>query len=442
MSADISFAVKDIAPCRKSIEVSSTANKVTQIFNTVCKGVAQQAKLPGFRNGKAPRQVILQKYGKDIANEVREKLVRKALEDARSAEKFDMSGYVDVSEFTPAYNNDCAFTITLDVYPEITVPDYKAIKLDSEEYVEDTAEVEKALEEIATRFAAMEIVERAAAADDFVKANYSTDLEVTDANKDLAEGSERWIPLTANNFIPGATEALTGKSAGDKAEWTAEFPADFHNAELAGKSVKYNAEVIEVHGKNTPELNDELAKQAGAEDLNDLTEKIKESVKNRFLGEQRNKHRDVIVEKLLEGFECEVPQSLFEQEAHRQVHTIMQEEGLTHGHDCNHVHTDNCDHDDEDKSAQAATQTKAEERALKDLKSRIILRQIAEAEKVELNQYEVQMQLYSMAQHYGVSVEELTKQLQSTNSLQEFSEHVLMDKTLDTIAQIATGEKK
>jgi trigger factor len=442
MSADISFAVKDIAPCRKSIEVSSTADKVTQLFNTVCKGVAQQAKLPGFRNGKAPRQVILQKYGQDIANEVREKIVRKAIEDAKTSEKLDLSGFIDVSEFTPTYKQDCAFTITLDVYPEITVPDYKSIKLETAEYVEDAAELEKALEEIATRFAAMEVVERAAAAEDFVKANYTTDLEVNDANKDLAEGSERWIPLTDNNFIPGATDALTGKNAGDKAEWTAEFPADFHNAELAAKSVKYNAEVIEVHGRNTPELTDELAKQAGAEDLADLTEKIKESIKNRFDGEQRNKHRDAIVDALLDGFECEVPQSLFEQEAHRQVHTIMQEENLTHSHDCNHEHTADCDHDDEDTAAQAATQEKAEKRALKDLKSRIILRQIAETEKVELNQYEVQMQLYSMAQHYGVSVEELTKQLQSTNSLQEFSEHVLMDKTLDTIAQIATGEKK
>ena len=74
------------------------------------------------------------------------------------------------------------------------MPDYKSIKLETEEYVEDAAELEKALEEIATRFAAMEVVERAAAAEDFVKANYTTDLEVNDANKDLAEGTERWIP--------------------------------------------------------------------------------------------------------------------------------------------------------------------------------------------------------------------------------------------------------
>ncbi|WDE98249.1 trigger factor [Lentisphaera profundi] len=444
MSQALTYSISEVSPCRKAIAATSPAKDVTKLFNNACKQIGQQAKLPGFRDGKAPRTLILQKYGEQITKEIREKLVSQVVDKARENEKFEIAGYLDVAEFTPKANEDCAFTITIDIYPEITLPDYKSIKVELEEYVEDEAKIKEALTEMTARFSTMEVVDRPAEKEDFVKSNFSTDLEATEATKDVLCGEDRWIPLTENGFIPGATEALTGKSKGDKVTWTANFPADFHKDDLAGKAVEYTADIIEVHGRNTPELSDEIAVQAGATDVADLEGKIKESIKSQFENKQRSEQRDIIVDQLLEGFDCDLPQSLLDQEAHRQVHTIMSEEGLDHHHDCgddhDHVHNDDCGHSDEDKTAEAATQEKALVRATKDLKTRMILREVAKAEKVELNQYEVQMQLYSMAQHYGMSVEDLTKQLQQTNSLHEFTDHVLMDKTLDKIVDIASGK--
>lgn len=444
MSQALTYSIKEISACRKELEVNSPAKEVTQLFNNVCKQIGQQAQFPGFRNGKVPRTLILQKYGEKINQEISEKLVSKAVDQARENEKFEIAGYLDVAEFTPKYNEDCSFTITLDIYPTITLPDYKSVKVELEEYVEDEAKVKASLEEMAARFSTMEVVDRPAEKEDFVKSNFSTDLEATEATKDVLSGEDRWIPLTENGFIPGATEALSGKSKGDKVTWTADFPEDFHKAELAGKSVEYTADIIEVHGRNTPELSDEIAVQAGAKDLADLEEKIKESLKSQFENSQRSEKRDEIVDQLLKDFDCDLPQHLLDQETHRQVHTIMAEEGLDHHHNCDgghdHVHSDDCGHSEEDKAAEAATQEKALAAATKDLKTRMILREVAKAEKVELNQYEVQMQLYSMAQHYNMSVEDLTKQLQQTNSLHEFTDHVLMDKTLDKIVDIASGK--
>ena len=426
MSQAISYSMSDVAPCRKSIEATTPAKEVTVLFNNVCKKIAGQVKFPGFRSGKAPRTLILQKYSSEIANEIREKLVSQAVEKATKEEKLEVAGYLDVAEFTPQYNQDCTFKITLDFYPEITLPDYKAVSVDSEEYSEDEEKVKEAMEEMAARFSTMEVVDRPAAKEDFVKSNFSTDLEATDDTKDVLAGEDRWIPLTENGFIPGATEALVGKSKGDSATWTAEFPEDFHKAALAGKSVVYTAEVIEVHGRNTPELSDEIAVQAGAKDLADLEEKIKESLKNQFESTQRSAQREEVTKQLLEGFDCELPKFLLEQETERQIHTVMAELGKTPV---------------EGESVEEEVKEKAEIQAAKDLKTRIILRKVAKEEKVELNQYEVQMQLYSMAQHYNMSVEDLTKQLQSTNSLHEFTDHVLMDKTLDKIVDIASGKE-
>ena len=199
-----------------------------------------------------------------------------------------------------------------------------------------------------------------------------------------------------------------------------------HADYYADDSSHYTAEVIEVHGRNTPELSDEIAVQAGAKDLADLEEKIKESLKNQFESTQRSAQREEVTKQLLEGFDCELPKFLLEQETERQIHTVMAELGKTPV---------------EGESVEEEVKEKAEVQAAKDLKTRIILRKVAKEEKVELNQYEVQMQLYSMAQHYNMSVEDLTKQLQSTNSLHEFTDHVLMDKTLDKIVDIASGKE-
>jgi len=442
MSQALTYSIKELSACRKELEVNTPAKEVTQLYNNLCKQIGQQGQFPGFRNGKVPRTLILQKHGEQINKEISEKLVSNAVDQARENEKFEIAGYLDVADFTPKYNEDCSFKITLDIYPTITLPDYKAVKVELEEYKEDEAKVKEALEEMAARFSTMEVVDRPAEKEDFVKSNFSTDLEATEATKDVLAGEDRWIPLTENGFIPGATEALSGKSKGDKVTWTADFPEDFHKAELAGKLVEYTADIIEVHGRNTPELSDEIAVQAGAKDLADLEGKIKESLKSQFDNAQRSEKRDEIVDQLLKDFDCDLPQFLLEQEAHRQVQTIMSEEGLDN-HNCGHGSTDekqDCCPSDEDKAAEAATQEKALERATKDLKTRMILREVAKEEKVELNQYEVQMQLYSMAQHYGMSVEDLTKQLQQTNSLHEFTDHVLMDKTLDKIVDIASGK--
>ncbi|EDM29004.1 trigger factor [Lentisphaera araneosa HTCC2155] len=443
MSQALTYSINELSACRKELEVNTPAQEVTQLFNNVCKQIGQQAKFPGFRNGKVPRTLILQKYGEQIKKEISEKLVSKAVDQARESEKFEIAGYLDVADFTPKYNEDCAFKITLDIYPTITLPDYKSVKVELEEYVEDEAKVKESLEEMAARFSTMEVVDRPAEKEDFVKSNFSTDLEATEATKDVLAGEDRWIPLTENGFIPGATEALSGKSKGDKVTWTADFPEDFHNAELAGKSVEYTADIIEVHGRNAPELSDEIAVQAGAKDLADIEEKIKESLKSQFENKQRSEKRDEIVAQLLEGFDCDLPQHLLEQETHRQVHTIMAEEGIEAPEQCGHNDSDekhDCCPSEEKTAAETATQEKALAAATKDLKTRMILREVAKEEKVELNQYEVQMQLYSMAQHYNMSVEDLTKQLQETNSLHEFTDHVLMDKTLDKIVDIASGK--
>ena len=205
MSSELTYTINEVAPCRKEIEVTSPAAQITTLTNNALKQLSAQVKLPGFRNGKAPKTILLQKYGKEISNDLREKLVSNAVQKVTADEKYEIAGYMDVAEFEPKQGQDCTFKVTIDIYPEVELPDYKSFKVETAEYTEDEAKVQEALDQTAARFGTLQKVDRPAEKDDFVKAALAQTSK-TKLQKKFSGGEDRWIPLIEDSFIQVITK--------------------------------------------------------------------------------------------------------------------------------------------------------------------------------------------------------------------------------------------
>ncbi len=418
--------VTEVESCRKKVQVTVPSADVKKFYDKAVEACNASARLPGFRPGKAPRNILMQKHGAQIVDTVRRQLLDETFNQLLKDEATAPIGSPELDLPEVSETADCTMTLTYDVNPTFSLPDYRSLKLAKKAYVEDAAKVESALSDVAERFSTLTKVDRAAATGDFVKVDFTSNLPAEGAAKDMAAGTGRWFPLNERSIVPGLAAALTGKSAGEKASWTAEFTADSAIPELAGKSAQFEATLVEVHGKNAPAIDDELAKKAGLTTVVELRERVTENLKRGFEGEETGRLKEEALDQLLAGFECPLPPTVLRKEIERNFHALQHQHG--HDHDCNTLNPD-----DDAKLKEEATI-----KATRDLKARFILKRIAKLEKVSVSQYEVQMQLYIMAQHYGVKPDALAQQLQSTNSMQEFVEHVQVDKALATVVELAT----
>ena len=441
--------IKEIESCRKEVKVEVPQKEVKAAFDSTLNVLKTRVNLPGFRPGKAPKALILKKYNKEVEDQVRQDIFRAVMESMFKDESTSPVSQPEIDESEIKSSEDFSFSMKFDVSPSFEVPDYKSFKIETTEFKEDEKAVEEQLSEIRERYGKLELVERAAEAEDFVKCDFDANLEVEEgveipeSAQGVLKGEGRWIPVKEQSLLPNALEGLKGKKAGEEAEWEATFeeayPVDF----LQGKKVTYKCKVEEVHGRVLPELDDELAKQAGAESVEDLKSKLSESQKAQHDSEEINKNKEAILDQLIDGFECELPPTLFKSEVSRQAHSLKHEKGVEH--DCNevgHEHTEACGHTEEQLKEDEALNKEAEEKASRELKTRFLLRKIAKAEDVKVEEYELQYQIYMMAQQFRVDPQTFRQQLESNGSIEEFKEQILVDKTLGKIVELCSPKKE
>lgn len=442
--------VQEIETCRKEVKVEVPQKEVKAAYDSTLNVLKTRVNLPGFRPGKAPKALILKKFNKEVEDQVRQDIFRAAMETLFDDEATAPVSQPEIDEGEIAQNSDFSFSMKYDVSPAIEVPDYKSMEIEKTEFKEDDKAVEEQLKEVRERYAKLEIVERGAEEDDFVKCDFEGDIEVEEgteipeAAEGVLKGEGRWIPVKEQSLLPNALEGLKGKKAGEEVTWEAEFEETYPVEFLQSKKVTYKCKVEEVHGRVLPELDDELAKQAGAESVEDLKSKLTESQKQQHTTEEINKNKEAILDKLIDGFECELPPTLLKSEIDRQAHSLMHEKGMEHDckKDVSEEHGEDCCPSEEETKEKAELKKEAEEKAKRELKTRFLLRKIAKAEEVKVEDYELQYQIYMMAQQFRVDPQTFRQQLESNGSIEEFKEQILIDKTLGKIVEINSPKEE
>ena len=330
----MNIEIKDVSETRKSLVVTLDQAEVAAEHQAVVGEISKQARLPGFRPGKAPAAMIIKRYGKEIGEEFKQKVLAKAYRGGLEQSKLEPLNITDVQEGEIAADKAATVTITLDVRPTFTLPDYAGLptEIQSVEVTDD--EVEKAIDSLRAERADFKIAERPAAKGDYVKLAYEgtvdgkSILEIAPEKQIYAKVPQTWEEVEGENegLIPGLGKQLAGFAKGDKKDVTVTFPAEFAAVPaLAGKTAVYTVEVQEIRERVLPEMDEAFFKSNQADDLEGLKTNARNNLKQRKEFENRQAQRRQVTEALNAKVEFAVPESLVESETQQVLRNFIEE---------------------------------------------------------------------------------------------------------------------
>jgi len=420
----VNVSVENLAPCKKLVRVELDAAAVDTAFDAITKDYQKQAALPGFRPGKAPRAMVEKKFEAEIKDEAKRKLISENYRQAIADQKIQVVGYPDIEEVQFGRGQALQFTATVETAPEFQLPEYKGLPATLETKSVTDADVEKALDLLRGQHANYNPVVRSLVNGDIAVVNYTGTCEgkaiteLAPTAKGLTEQKNFWVETTEGSFIPGFAEQLLGAKAGDKRTVNVDFPADFVTPQLQGKKGVYDVELVEVKEKSLPELNDELAKKFGAENLEKLKAGVRTDLENELKYSQSKAIRAQVVRALLGRVNFELPESAVANETRNVVYDLVRQ-NTQRGVGRELIEKQK----DEIYSAAA---TNAKER----VKLAFLVGRIATQEKIEATQEDVIKRAQQLAMMYQMSFDQFIKDLQKRDGVNELYEQVLHEKVL------------
>ena len=430
----MNVTVETLAPCRKLLRVEVDAQAVDEAFAAVTKDFQKQASLPGFRPGKAPRELVAKKYEADIKAEAKRKLIGDAYRKAVDEKKIAAVGYPDIEEIQFGRGQALQFAATIETAPEFQMPDYKGLRVKREARSVTDADVERALELLRRQHTKFETVARAARPGDIAVVNYTGTCDgkpITDTAptaKGLTEQKNFWVDIGPEAFLPGFAEQLAGARAGDRRAVSMDFPADFVTKELAGKKGAFDIEVVEVKEKVLPPADDAFARLYDAESPEKLRAGVRRDLENELNYSQAKAIRTQVIRGLLDRVNFDLPESAVAQETRNAVYDIVRQNtkrGVTR----------EMIERQKEEIYSAATHN-AKER----VKLSFLIQRIAEKEELKVSQEEILKRAQSLAALYQIPLEKFLKDLQKRNGVPELYEQILHEKALDLLEKSAVIE--
>lgn len=430
----MNVTVENLAACKKLMRVEIEAQKVDETFDSITKDFQKQASLPGFRPGKAPRDMVLRKYEQDIAEEVKRKLISESYRDALKQQKLDVIGYPDIEEIQFGRGQALQFAATLETAPEFELPEYKGLPAKKETRTVTEEDMNRALDTLRKQQIDFKTVERPAQNGDVVVVNYTGTVDgkpITDVAptaKGLTEQKNFWVEMEPQSFIPGFADQILGAKAGDKRTVNVDFPADFVTPQLQGKKGVYEVEVVEVKEKILPALDEAFAKSFGAENMEKLREGVRRDLENELNYSQNKSVRDQVIRALLNRVNFDLPESAVQQETRNVVYDLVRENqkrGISR----------DLIEQQKDQIYSAAAQN-AKER----VKVQFLLHKIAEKESLKISNEEITHRIGTLASVYQIPVEKFVKDLQKRNGFGEIYEQLLTEKAVNFLQENAKIE--
>lgn len=299
---------------KKEYKVTIPAKDMQKKVEEKVAEVAKTVKLPGFRPGHAPKEMLMQKYKNSVMGEALDDLVNEASNELikKNSLKPAMAPSVKITKFEE--DKDIEFDVSVEVLPEIKVNDLSAIKLEKLTAEVPAEEVEKTLNYLSSsRRETVKLEEkRVSQKGDVLVIDFVGSVDGVEFQG--GKGNDYPLELGSNSFIPGFEDQLIGKNAGDKVDVNVKFPKEYHAKDLADKDSLFKVEIKEIRVKKDVEINDEFAKSMGEKDLAALKEKISARIKQDYDSASRMKLKRALLDVLDNEYKFELPESLVEAE--------------------------------------------------------------------------------------------------------------------------------
>ncbi len=305
---------------RASITVEITKAELEPAINKVYMKVRKDITIPGFRKGKAPRAIIEAAYGKHVFFEdAIEELYPEIYKNCVLSQK-DLKpvGRPMVTKMEIVENDSVELVIATDLYPEVTLGDYKGLEVEKAEVSVSESEIDAEIDRMAQNVARISSVERAAQNGDTAVIDFEG--FKNGVAFEGGKGEKYDLKLGSGSFIPGFEEQVVGMCAGEEKDVNVTFPEDYHAAELAGAPVVFKVKLHEVKETIVPEKDDEFAKDVSEFDtIAELRADIeKKLLENKQSGVDRA-FQNAAIEKAVENMTVEIPDSMVEEELERQM---------------------------------------------------------------------------------------------------------------------------
>ena len=433
----MNLEIKEISPTRKSLVVTLDAAEVDAEHQAVVGEFSRMARLPGFRPGKAPAAMVAKRFGKEIAEEFKQKVVAKAYREGSAQAKLDVVQVTNAEEGVIAPGVAATITITVDLRPEFKLPDLAGFTTEVLPAEPTEAEVDATIEALRAEKADFKVAARAAAKGDYVKLAYEGRvegkpiMEIAPDQQIYGRVPQTWEEVEGPNegVIPGLGKQIGGLAAGEKRDVTITFPADFAAVPaLAGQVATYAVEVQEVRERTLPPLDEAFLQAHQADTLDLLKTNVRNQLKLRRAQENHRAQRSQVLRQLGErAGEFPVPDSLVEEETQGVLRNFIEQQ-MRRGVPAEQFEKD-----------KKEIYEGARQRAVAQVRNRFLLTQVATQEKLTVTEEEMSRFLYRESVAAGMRPEKLARDLAKDRGRGQAAQlSILFDKALDLLVSRTT----
>ena len=407
--------------CKRELLIEIPVDAVRKESDRVAAKYSRSVRVPGFRPGHVPTRLVHQRFREEIKSEVVQALLPKFFNDAVKDRQLSAVGQPEFEDLKFEEGHPLTCKATFEVLPEFELKEYKGLEVEEEPVTVTEAEVAKALEELRESAATVEVVaDRPATDGDDVTVSYQG-RDVQDAKAEPLEGREIVIHLDAEGRA-GFEENLRGSKAGDTREFKVSYPEDFPSKRLAGKTIRYRVEVHGIKRKVLPGLDDELARTVSEfSTLEELRDRVRQDVERLHRRKAEKTVRQKLVDELLKRHQFPVPASMVQDQLEHSME-IAVAQLVSKGIDPRTAPLD-----------WSKLREKMQPEAEQAVRAAIILQRIAEAERMEVSEEELDQSIREMAQQRGEAPAALKTRLTREGRLAKLQSSCRSHKALDFV---------
>ncbi|TNL96679.1 trigger factor [Corynebacterium tapiri] len=401
----VQTSVEKLNDTRVKLTVNVPFDELKPEIDNAYKAIAQQVNIPGFRKGKAPRQLIDARFGRGpILEQVVNDMLPTRYQQACEENDLKVIGQpqVDISKIED--NEFVEFTAEVDVRPEISVPDFSDLEVTVDAVSVSDEDVEKELENLRARFGELKDTKRKLKTGDFAIIDLTAEIDGEKVEEASTEGLS--YEVGSDDLIKGLDTALRGMKTGEDNEFTAELVSGEH----AGKEATIKVHVQQTKERKLPDLDDEFAQEASEFDTADeLRENTKTQLEERKKAQQAGDIRDEVLKAALAKSEFALPESVVEDQVHAQMHQVMGQMAHDESALAKLLEAQGTNREEFDKN----TRAQAEE----SVRTQLFLDAVADEEDPQVSQQELTDHILFTAQSYGMDPNQFIQQLQQANQI-------------------------
>lgn len=411
------------ATCKRELVIEVPVEAVARESDQITAQYARVARIPGFRPGRAPRSLVSKRFREEIRSEVAQTLIPRYFEDRLREENLVVAGEPHFQDLQFEEGQALRAKASFEVYPDIQLKEnYRGVEIAEEPATVSDAELDESVERTRQQNATFEVVEGRPAGDgDYVMVGYKGE-DLANATEEAIEVREGLIQIAGSGTVPEFSENLRGSQPGDIREFEVNYPEQFPNQRLRGRRIRYRVEVQGIKKKVLPALDDELAKSVS--DFSTLAEfrnQVREDLERARQRRAENTVRQKLLDKIVDSYDFPVPDTLVELQVRRRLEravTGLASQGIdleAAGIDWRRVR--------EDSRGDAE----------RDVRGSLILDKIADAEKVEVSEEDVDGAVRELAEAAQEPPASLKTRLTREDGLARLKSNIRRQKALDLI---------